>query len=712
MAQECGRGPSGTPPEPHHPARCLSLAGREQLFQIAASQGLLNPDSTENRRERTSASWKMVRATRAPWPEAETAQPNPDEYMGGITSQQPTTNGKGKEPNNGGAGTTETKIELQPYHSTATQREEPTHVEDPWDLPELQPEGTKWSERDAKGKVLSILKGVGRFLLLLGFLYLFVCSLDVLSSAFQLVGGKMAGKFFSNNSIMSNPLAGLMIRVLVTALVQSSSTSTSILVSMVASSLLSVRTAIPFVMGANIGTSITNTLVALMQVGDRDVFRRAFAGATVHDFFNWLSVLVLLPVEVSTHYLEALTNLMVDSFNFQSGEDAPELLKVITKPLTKLIIQLDKKVINHIAMNDPAAENKSLIKIWCKTLTRVTQMNVTVPSIQNCTSPSLCWTDGFHTWTMKNVTRRENIAQCQHLFVNASLPDVVVGILLLVTSVLVLCGCLVMIVKLLSSALKGQVAVVIKKTINTDFPFPFSWLTGYLAILVGAGMTFVVQSSSVFTSTLTPLIAVGVISVERAYPLTLGANIGTTTTALMAALASPGKTLKSSLQIALCHFFFNITGILLWYPVPFSRLPIRLAKGLGDISAKYRWFAVFYLVTLFFLFPLSVFGLSLAGWPALVGVGAPVVLVILLVLLLQLLQARCPRVLPEVLRTWSFLPLCLRSLQPWDSALSLATGCCVRSCCSCSKCCLVPEEEEDTWIQMPESFGTMSLGRF
>lgn len=263
----------------------------------------------------------------------------------------------------GGAGTTETKIELQPYHSTATQREEPTHVEDPWDLPQLQPEGTKWSERDTKGKILSILKGVGRFLLLLGFLYLFVCSLDVLSSAFQLVGGKMAGKFFSNNSIMSNPLAGLMIGVLVTALVQSSSTSTSILVSMVASSLLSVRTAIPFVMGANIGTSITNTLVALMQVGDRDVFRRAFAGATVHDFFNWLSVLVLLPVEVSTHYLEALTNLIVDSFNFQSGEDAPELLKVITKPLTKLIIQLDKKVIKRIAMKDPAAKNKNLIKI-------------------------------------------------------------------------------------------------------------------------------------------------------------------------------------------------------------------------------------------------------------------------------------------------------------------------------------------------------------
>ncbi|XP_014399756.1 PREDICTED: sodium-dependent phosphate transport protein 2B-like, partial [Myotis brandtii] len=97
---------------------------------------------------------------------------------------------------------------------------------------------------------------------------------------------------------------------------------------------------------------------------------------------------------------------------------------------------------------------------------------------------------------------------------------------------------------------------------------------------------------------------------------------------------------------------------------PFTRLPIRLAKGLGNISAKYRWFAVFYLVILFFLVPLSVFGLSLAGWPVLVGVGVPIVLVILLVVVLKLLQARCPRILPKVLQTWNFLPLCMRSLEP------------------------------------------------
>ncbi|MEJ1274584.1 hypothetical protein NN561_005470 [Cricetulus griseus] len=611
----------------------------------------------------------------APWPELENAQPNPNKFIEGDSDPQSNAAAKNKETSKNDSGTPVTKIELLPSCSTVVLIEEPAEVNDPWDLPELRDTGIKWSERDTKGKILCIFQGIGKFLLLLGFLYFFVCSLDVLSSAFQLVGGKVAGQFFSNNSIMANPVAGLVIGVLVTVMVQSSSTSSSIVVSMVASSLLTVRAAIPIIMGANIGTSITNTIVALMQAGDRNEFRRAFAGATVHDFFNWLSVLVLLPLEAATHYLEILTNLVVDTFQFKPGEDAPDILKVITDPFTKMIIQLDKKVIQQIAMNDPAAHNQSLVKIWCKTITNVTQMNVTVPSPDNCTSPSYCWTDGIQTWTIQNVTHKENIAKCQHIFVNLNLPDLAVGIILLTVSLLVLCGCLIAIVKLLGSVLKGQVAVVIKKTLNTDFPFPFAWLTGYLAILVGAGMTFIVQSSSVFTSAMTPLIGIGVITIERAYPLTLGSNIGTTTTAILAALASPGSTLRSSLQIALCHFFFNISGILLWYPIPFTRLPIRLAKGLGNISAKYRWFAVFYLIFFFVLTPLTVFGLSLAGWPVLVGVGVPIILLVLLIVCIRMLQSRCPRILPLKLRDWNFLPLCMHSLKPWDNIISLATIC-------------------------------------
>ncbi|NWJ12015.1 NPT2A protein, partial [Crypturellus undulatus] len=267
-----------------------------------------------------------------------------------------------------------------------------------------------------------------------------------------------------------------------------------------------------------------------------------------------------------------------------------------------------------------------------------------------------------------------------HLFTDTPLPDLAVGLVLLAGSLIVLCTCLILLVKLLNSLLKGQVAKAVQKVINTDLPHPLSWLTGYFAMVVGAGMTFVVQSSSVFTSAITPLIGLGVISIERAYPLTLGSNIGTTTTAILAALASPRDKLASSFQIALCHFFFNISGILLWYPLPFTRLPIRMAKALGERTAKYRWFAVLYLIVCFLLLPSLVFGISMAGWRVLVGVGAPFLGLLFFVALVNALQRRSPGRLPKWLQTWDFLPAWMHSLQPLDSLITRATLCCTDRC--------------------------------
>lgn len=109
---------------------------------------------------------------------------------------------------------------------------------------------------------------------------------------------------------------------------------------------------------------------------------------------------------------------------------------------------------------------------------------------------------------------------------------------------------------------------------------------------MGAILTFVVQSSSVFTSTLTPLVGVGLISVDRVYPLTLGSNLGTTTTALLASVAAAAEDSNGSgaaLQIALCHLFFNLSGIVIFYPIPFMRWPLVLCKILGETTAAYRY---------------------------------------------------------------------------------------------------------------------------
>lgn len=146
-----------------------------------------------------------------------------------------------------------------------------------------------------------------------------------------------------------------------------------------------------------------------------------------------------------------------------------------------------------------------------------------------------------------------------------------------------------------------------------------------------------VQSSSVFTSSLIPLVGLGLVDLERIFPLTLGSNIGTTLTGILAAFASSGGNSSKaklsqlfSLQIALCnnlrkkiffqlkikfllkgHTFFNISGILIWYPIPFLRkLPLYLARSLGEIAADYRWIALVYLIGVFIVVPLVLFGLS------------------------------------------------------------------------------------------------------
>lgn len=523
-------------------------------------------------------------------------------------------------------------IEFEPnYRNNETSKTEKgkkdsLDIDDPWAIQELASFGKPWAELTDGEKVKRVFIGIGKGLAVLALLYFFVCSLDLLSLGFRLVGGRTTGEIFQQSDILQNPIVGVMIGILTTVLVQSSSTSTSIIVSMVSSGFLGVRQAIPIIMGANIGTSITNTIVSLTQVGDRNQFRRAFAGATVHDMFNWLTVISLLIIEVTTGYLYHLTTAIMDGLVGETGSGGGEiqLLGAITKPFVDLIVQLDKKV----------------LECWSK------------PNCNGSDDASL-------------QKQKCGSGECDYLFKSFDLNDAAAGGIILACSLLVLCTCLILIVKVLQSVLRGQIAFVIKKTLNSKIPY-VPWLTGYIAILVGAVMTFLVQSSSVFTSALTPLVGLGVISVERVYPLTLGSNIGTTTTALLASMAVEGDTFRNSMQIALCHLFFNVTGILIFYPIPFMRFPIPMAKFLGDTTAKYRWFAVIYMILMFIVAPLITMGLSFAGMPYVVAFAVIICVIFLFVVTVNMIRDKKPSLLPAKLQSWKWLPEPMRSLAPYD----------------------------------------------
>jgi sodium-dependent phosphate cotransporter len=127
-------------------------------------------------------------------------------------------------------------------------------------------------------------------------------------------------------------------------------------------------------------------------------------------------------------------------------------------------------------------------------------------------------------------------------------------------------------------------------------------------------------------------------------------------------------------QIALVHLLFNIIGILLFYPVPVMRWPVGMAQVLGDTTAKYRWFSLVYLVGMFFVFPGIIFLLSLAGPIVMYAVFVPLAVLLVFIIVINLVQRRQPKALPPFLRTWTWVPEPLRSLEPADRVVVACLG--------------------------------------
>lgn len=384
---------------------------------------------------------------------------------------------------------------------------------------------------------------------LLAMLYVFLVGIGIIGDSFNLLGGSTAGELFQ---AVNHPIAGLMVGMVATALLQSSSTTTSIIVGMVAGGAVNIGAAIPMIMGANIGTSVTNTLVSMGHAGNREEFRRAFAGATVHDFFNILAVAVLLPLEIAFGFLEKtsawLTTLLVDT----GGASFDSPLKTLIKPVVGLFVSIDKSKIKAAAAGTPV--DGSLLK--------------------------------------------------GGMFHGMDLSDSVVGTILLIMGIGMTILALLGIVKIMRSLMEAKATDLIKRSLEFN---------PYTSMGIGAGATVMVQSSSITTSTMVPMVGVGLVSLEAIFPLTLGANVGTTVTALLASMGATGEHAALGLQIALCHLLFNVVGILIWYPIPLMRdVPLKMARKLGELVSRRRSLALAYIALVFFILPLAILGVDKA----------------------------------------------------------------------------------------------------
>src|SRR5688572_15194669 len=141
-------------------------------------------------------------------------------------------------------------------------------------------------------------------LYIVGAFILFLFALDLMTSSLQHLGKNVAGTILLATS---NPFTGLFIGLLITAMLQSSSTTTALVVALVASGAITFQGAVPIIMGANVGTTITSTIVSLGFIQKKKEFRRAVAAGTYHDFFNILTVVILFPLEYYYGFLSVLS---------------------------------------------------------------------------------------------------------------------------------------------------------------------------------------------------------------------------------------------------------------------------------------------------------------------------------------------------------------------------------------------------------------------
>jgi sodium-dependent phosphate cotransporter len=263
-------------------------------------------------------------------------------------------------------------------------------------------------------------------------------------------------------------------------------------------------------MGANIGTTITNTLVSLAHITRTRDFSRAFSGAIVHDIFNILVVILLFPLQYFTNFLGHAAVFLERILEGAGGLKFISPINAITKPVAKMIISLL----------------------------------------------------GDNSW------------------------------LSAIAAIILLFIALKFMVDIMKSLVLSRVEGFFGKYI---------FKTTFRALALGVILTAIVQSSSITTSIIVPLVGAGVLSLRQIFPYTMGANMGTTVTAILAGLVTQNV---AAISVALAHLLFNICGIAIFLPL--ARIPIGLAKRVSGLVLKNRIVPILFIMVIFFIIPILV----------------------------------------------------------------------------------------------------------
>ena len=354
-------------------------------------------------------------------------------------------------------------------------------------------------------------------------IYFMLLAVSIIGNGFNtMTSGHAEGLF----EFASHPVTGLIIGILATALIQSSSTVTSIIVAMVAGG-LPITLAVPMMMGANVGTSITNTIVSMGHIHDKREYEKAFQAATIHDVFNVMAVIIFLPLEIFFGILEHISGWLVSWMHSDIAVAVGGFnpIKAVTKPVNEQL-----------------------------------------------------------QWLLGDLSNGY-----------AGAIMIVLGIGLIVASITFL-G------RIMKALMVGRAKSLLYKSIGRG---PVS------GIASGTAVTVLVQSSSTTTSLMVPLVGSGVLTARDIYPFTLGANIGTCITALIAALGITGVMAEPALQIALVHLVYNVLAVAVIFGLPWLReIPPVFSAALARQVAKRKILGVMYILGVFFALPFGLLLLS------------------------------------------------------------------------------------------------------
>ena len=352
-------------------------------------------------------------------------------------------------------------------------------------------------------------------------LYFFLSAINVMGGGLKIIGHETEylEQLFA---LGQNPFVALMASVLITSIVQSSSFTTALIITMTGAGFMDVQTAVYAVMGANIGTSVTNIIVALGQIRIRRQFRRAFTAALVHDIFNWLTVAILFPIE------------WISSAAHGSGKG--------------VLLRFAERLGHFVSVSD----------------------------LEKPFNPV--------KWATSPVTH--SFKWCASLVNNDPITQ---GVLIAIVGLILLFASLFYLVKNLKGAFLRRIEGLFRS---------FFFRNDAIAYIVGALTTVIVQSSSVTTSLIVPLAGAGAVRISRVFAYTLGANLGTTVTGVIAATANP---VPEAVAVAIAHVTFNLIGTAIWYPL--RTVPISLAYGYGRLASRSKRYAFLFLVLVFFVIP-------------------------------------------------------------------------------------------------------------